>query len=174
MFVAMILFLSFGRQYTQLYFHNCDKFILENNQLSSGSYIYKSFISRLKFILKRTFITCISLTLAAMVVLTLTGSLSEFVEISGLLIIGFSLLVFYETFHLLMYYLIQPFTRNVHIKKPFYRILGFAEMLISVAFILAKDKLILFIFPIALLPVISIIIGSLLVKKFGDRTFVMD
>ena len=112
--LSVISCISFGRLYNQMVFLHCDLFLLNANVFQkSENLVFRTFLNRYKFILK-----C-SIVLSA-VILSCFGCIifinKVSLEISNLLALSLfivCMVIFFETYHMLIYYIVQPYTAEI-------------------------------------------------------------
>lgn len=169
--ITFVLFFSFGRQFCQILFYHCDFYLLSHRMYKEKGEVYKGYLFRLKYLLKRTLITCLMIGIGLALMVVIGGVKIEINELIMLYIVGGSILMLYEGYHLLVYYIIQPYSSEATIENPLYKMLSWVELLIGVGFFIAKQNITYYSIPIFLLSILVIILGSVIVKKYGFKLF---
>jgi len=117
MVISIVLNLTFGTQYLQMCFRHLDLPILYY-QFFLGANLVKSIKNRYFYLIKRGFWAISMLGLGLLVLLWIGGLQIAIVDFIRLCLIYFLIYVIYETYHLAIYYLIQPYTIELTVKSP--------------------------------------------------------
>ncbi len=169
--LAVTMMLCFSAQSIAMYFYQCDKYLMENQMFSGNNYVYRSFVQRFFSILKGNLIISTALFIATIAFIVLTKNYEHALSLLKIAALIVVLLQLHEFIHLLMYYLIQPFTKNGMVKKPIFKLVNLTESFIAIIFIAIKSQLLNLFIPASILLFILYLSGMFLVNRFGHRTF---
>ena len=169
-FVLIMYFINRGSIVTQAMFYNCDHAMLEYNFYREPKVIVGLFKKRLETIIKINLIPSIIIGIGNITLLIIVGNYNLFNIIFGFLFIIF-LSIFFSLHYLVMYYLLQPYDKDLKVRKISYSIVSILTY--YVCFKLSSISFSSFIFSIIglLFTVVYIIIGVKLVEKKAPLTF---
>lgn len=169
-FVLIMYFINRGSIVTQAMFYNCDHAMLEYNFYREPKVIVGLFKKRLETIIKINLIPSIIIGIGNITLLIIVGNYNVFNIIFGFLFIIF-LSIFFSLHYLVMYYLLQPYDKDLKVRKISYSIVSILTY--YVCFKLSSISFSSFIFSIIglLFTVVYIIIGVKLVEKKAPLTF---
>ena len=171
MFVLIMYFINRGSIVTQAMFYNCDHAMLTYNFYREPKVLLGLFKKRLISITKINLIPSFLIAIGNSILLYLTGGASLITYISSFMfIILFS--VFFSLHYLVLYYLLQPYNKNMQMKKVSYGVASFLTYYLSYA---VFWNLRVSSFVLSIIRIISVLIYSVLslflVYKFAPRTF---
>ena len=170
-FVLIMYFINRGSIVTQAMFYNCDHAMLRYNFYREPQVILGLFKKRLEIVAKVNLIPAIVIGIGNVFLLIIS---SENIAL-GTLITTFlfiiSLSIFFSVHYLVIYYLLQPYNKQMEVKKISYSFVTLGTYIISywisgivlTSEVLSIIGLILVLFYIA--------IALLLVQKIAPRTF---
>ena len=171
MFVLIMYFINRGSIVTQAMFYNCDHAMLTYNFYREPNVLLGLFKKRLISIIKVNFLPAFLIGLGNSILLYLTGGAGIITYVSSFMfIILFS--VFFSVHYLVLYYLLQPYNKNMQIKKMSYSIASFLTYYFSYVIFwdLVLSSLTLSIIGI-IFTIIYIVLALFLVYRFAPRSF---
>lgn len=169
MLIPLILNISFGRSYTQMCFRYMDMPMLYQHMYDTQK-IASSMTSRYFLLLKNGMISLIFLILGMESLLLIAGiqiPINDFIKLCFAYIIIF---VIYETYELVIYYLLQPYSVDLNVKTPFFKILSFIEGIFYASVLLARNN-ITEIIPALLISLSVILAIFICTRKLAYKTF---
>ena len=164
-------FINRGSVVTQAMFYNCDHAMLNYNFYREPKVLLGLFKKRLISIIKINLLPAFIISIGNSILLYLSGGADIITFISSFMfIILFS--VFFSLHYLVLYYLFQPFNKNMQMKKISYGIASFLTYYFSylIFYDLVVSSLVLSIIGIVFVA-IYIVLALFLVYKFAPRTF---
>jgi len=169
-FVFIMYFINRGAIITQAMFYNCDHAMLTYNFYREPKVLLGLFKKRLLTVVKVNLIPASIMAFGVVLLLCLSGgsSIVNYITIPVFILV---LNVFFSVHHLVIYYLFQPYNKDMVIKSPMYTIISFA---IYFASYMIRDLVVssLTFSVIGLLFTITyIFIGLILVYKKAPVTF---
>ena len=172
-FIVIMLFINRGPIVTQAMFYNCDYAMLRYNFYREEDTILSLFKKRLVTIIKVNLIPSIVVGIGNVVLLILTNNSNILVLITNFIFIQL-LSILFSVFYLVIYYLLQPFDKNMQVKKVSY---SFVNMIVYglVFFIVGYVIKPLILSIVGIIVCILFIISSLLlVKRYAPKTFKLN
>lgn len=152
-------------------FFNCDLSLLRYGFYKRKEDILKNFTSRLKKILFynsiHTFLLVIELSLFVVII----GKGAQFIEVIPILISIISLSCFFTIYGVFMYYIVQPYTKNLEVKSPVFSFCNCIMYGVSYACFKIKTASYIFTLGIIALTLIFIPISILCIYKYAPKTF---
>lgn len=129
-FVIIMYFINRGSIITQAMFYNCDHAMLTYNFYREPDVILGLFKKRLMTVVRVNLIPAIVVGLGIDIILYLSGGLVGINYITSFLFI-IILSVFFSVHHLVLYYLLQPYNKDMQVKKMSYSIVSIATYFIA-------------------------------------------
>lgn len=172
-FVIIMFFINRGAIITQAMFFNCDHAMLRYNFYREPSVILGLFKKRLLTVIKVNLIPAFVIALGNVVLLVLTNNYDMLTCLSTFLFI-ISLSIFFSVHYLVIYYLLQPFNKDMEVKKASYSFVTMFTYLISYALTDLVINVTTFSLVGLLITIIYIILSLVAVYKFSPRTFKLN
>mgnify|MGYP007069860382 CR=1 FL=1 len=173
-FVIIMFFINRGAIITQAMFFNCDHAMLRYNFYREPKIILELFKKRLLTVTKVNLLPAIVIGIGNSVLLWLsTNTYSIVTYITSFLFI-ISLSIFFSVHYLVIYYLLQPFNKEMEVKKASYSFVTMGTYIVSywLTGLVLKSE-ILSVFGI-LFVLIYIVLALLLVYRVAPRTFKLN
>lgn len=171
LFVIIMYFINRGEVVTKAMFYNCDHYMLTFNFYRNRNVILNMFKIRLKTLIKINLIPALVIGILLPIILYISGgapNISDYFTIFLFIIITS---VFFSVHYLTIYYLLQPYTKNLELKNPIYKLVVFITYYFCYILIDLKLSTTLFTLIFILLTVIYIFIALVLVYKTSYKTF---
>lgn len=173
-FVMIMFFINRGAIITQAMFFNCDHAMLRFNFYREPKIILELFKKRLQTVVKVNLLPALVIGIGNSILYSLSNTpISITTHITTFLFI-ICLSIFFSVHYLVIYYLLQPFNKEMEVKKASYSFVTLGTYLISyflVDFVLSAEILsvlgILFV-------IIYIPLALTLVYKIAPRTFKLN
>ena len=172
-FIIVMYFINRGAIITQAMFFNCDHAMLRFNFYREPKVLLELFKKRLITVIKVNLIPAFIIGIGNIILLLLTNNYNILTLITTFIFI-ILLSIFFSVHYLVIYYLLQPFNKDMEVKKASYSIVNLLMYIVTYQFIdLVLDSLKLSIIGIIFC---SIYIGLslLLVYKVAPRTFKLN
>ena len=169
-FLVFILYCSsIGEKITKAFFFNCDNSLLRYNFYRESNIILSNFKSRLKITIILNLIPAICIGLGLSLVLILAdGDIIRFIPIFISII---TLSCFFPIHYLFLYYITQPYTSQLTIKSPVYKIASFIFYIATYTCLQVDTQSIWFTLAVILVTIIYAIIALILVYKLAPKNF---
>jgi len=169
-FVLILYFVNRGSIITQAMFYNSDHAMLKYNFYREENVILGLFKKRLGTVVKVNLIPGVLIAIGNVILLFITGG-SNLITYISMFIFIISLCIFFSVHYLVLYYLLQPYNKDLMIKSVPYSVITLGTYLVSYYVSEIKISTLLFsIFGIGF-SIIYIVIGLLLVKKYAPVNF---
>ena len=169
-FLFVMYFINRGAVVTQAMFYNCDHAMLTYNFYRESNVILNLFKKRLETIIKINLVPALVMALSTLAVIFVTGgtSIINYVTIALFIII---LSVFFSVHYLVIYYLLQPYNKNLEMKEYSYTIVSLITYFILYSLISVRTSFFYFSVFGIVFTVIYIVIALKLVYKRAPYTF---
>lgn len=167
--IFVMYILSIGEKATRAFFFNCDNSLLRYSFYRDPKIILESFKSRLKIVILLNLIPALFIAMGIFIITILAkGTVIKVIPIA---IITISLSIFFSVHYLFLYYITQPYTMQLTIKSPVYKVVsGIVYCLSCMALQIDKPSEEFTIF-IILLTVIYVLLSLCLVYKYATKNF---
>lgn len=170
-FVIVMYFINRGAIITQAMFYNCDHSMLKFNFYRNPKVILNVFKTRLLTVSKVNLIPATIIAIGLPILLYVSGGTTEIINYIAIPIFIVSLSIFFSIHYLVIYYLFQPYDKNMTIKSPAYSLISAGTYIIS--YMLTDFKMSTSVFSILaiLATFIYCIIALILVYRKAPVTF---
>lgn len=169
-FVIIMFFINRGSIITQAMFFNCDHAMLRYNFYREPSVILGLFKKRLLTVIKVNLLPASVIALGNVILLIFAKDFSILQLVSTFLFIIF-LSIFFSVHYLVIYYLLQPFNKEMEIKKASYSFVTLITYIVSYALSDLVINSTIFSLLGLLFTIIYITIALILVSKLAPKTF---
>ena len=170
-FVLIMYFINRGAVVTQAMFFNCDHAMLTYNFYREPDTIIGLFKRRLLNVIRVNLIPAFVIGIGNCLLLYITNTNSNLIVYLTSFLFIICLSIFFSVHYLVIYYLLQPYNKNMQIKKVSYSIVSFLTYFISFEMShLIFNSLLLSILGIVFV-ILYIVIALLLVRRIAPRTF---
>ena len=170
-FPMIFFFINSGSSMAHAMYANCDSAFLNFAFYKKPEALKKMFGLRIVSVIKYNVIPAVMIAVFSIVVIALTGGQAYFLQyVFNILTIALAL-IFFSTRHMVIYYLLQPYAKDVMIKSKLYGITSFITG--AVLIIMVFTPLTAWMLTIAgtLITVIYIFAAGKLVYKYSPKTF---
>ena len=167
--VFVLYCISIGEKTTRAFFFNCDNSLLRYKFYKEPKVILSNFKSRLKITLMLNSIPAV--TLAIGMLLTLIFSRGDIIRFIPIFISIITLAGFFSIHYLCLYYNIQPYTSQLTIKSPIYKIASFIVYIVSYQCLQVRTKSILFTMAIIIITIAYTLIAIVAIYKYAPKRF---
>ena len=172
-FIIIMYFINRGAIITQAMFFNCDHAMLRFNFYREPTVLLALFKKRLITVIKVNLIPAFVIGVGNVALLMLTNNYNVLTLVTTFLFI-IVLSVFFSVHYLVIYYLLQPFNKDMEVKKASYSMVNLIMYIVTYQFFnLVLDSLKLSVFGI-LFCIVYIGLSLLLVYKVAPRTFKLN
>lgn len=169
-FVIIMYFINRGAIITQAMFFNCDHAMFTYNFYREPKVLLELFKKRLVTVVKVNLLPAIVIALGNLVLLVATGGTSVLTYITSFLFIIF-LSIFFSVHYMVIYYLLQPYNKDMEMKKGSYSIVSLVTYIVTYKL----SDLVMSSLSFSLLGLVFticyIVLGLILVYKVAPRTF---
>lgn len=169
--VFFMYLISLGEKICKSMFLNCDLSMLRYSYYRQGDAILANFKIRLKKIVGLNLIPAIVLCIGIIAITIASGHASDIVELAPTLIAIIFLSVFFSTHYLVMYYVIQPYTKQLQVKSPTFSIINFGVYMVSYMCLQIETTSSVFSLWVVILTFIYIVIALMVSYNLAPKTF---
>lgn len=169
-FVMLMYFINRGAIVTQAMFYNCDHAMLTYNFYREPKVLLKLFEKRLITVVKVNLMPAMVIAIGVIFLLYFSGGtiLINYIMIPLFIIL---LSIFFSVHYLVIYYLLQPFNKNLEMKKASYSIVSGLTYFVSYTITDISMSSLLFSIVGLIFTVLYVIVALFLVYRFAPRTF---
>ena len=162
---------SIGPRITKAFFFNCDVSLLKYGYYRKKTAVLENFKIRLRYIIKFSFLPSSILSLGVVLLTILNGHQNDMIIALSIGATIILLSIFFSMFHLLLYYLLQPYTEDNSLKSPLFSFLN--GLLYFLCYFSSQFRTSSIWFPIGILiiTIIFIPISYILIITFAPKTF---
>ena len=130
-FVIIMYFINRGSIITQAMFYNCDHAMLTFNFYRNPKVILNIFKTRVLTVSKVNLIPAVIIAAGLPIILYLTGGTMNFLDYICIPIFIITLSIFFSIHYLVIYYLFQPYDKNMTMKSVTYSIISAVTYLVA-------------------------------------------
>ena len=169
-FIVIMFFINRGAIITQAMFFNCDHAMLRYNFYREPDTILALFKKRLLTVVKVNLLPGFVIGIGNIILLVISKDYNILMCLTTFLFI-ISLSVFFSVHYLILYYLLQPFNKNLEVKRASYSFATMFTYIISYWLTgLVFNPIILSVFGV-LFMVLYIVLSLFLVNRYAPSTF---
>lgn len=169
--VFVMYSMSTGERICKAMFYNCDVSLLRYPYYREGKVILNNFTSRLKRVVLLNIIPALALSMAILIIITISGFSGKLLELLPLVLCIISLACFFSIHHLFMYYVIQPYTAELTVKSPLFKIVNGIIYIISYSCLQIKTSSYYFTIGIIAVTAIYTVVALIMTYKVAPKTF---
>lgn len=170
-FIMIMFIINRGSIITQAMFFNCDHAMLRYNFYREPKVILELFKKRLQTVVKVNLLPAFVIGIGNTILLYISSNNYSILTVITSFIFVLLLSIFFSVHYLVIYYLLQPYNKNMELKKASYTIvtlITYVATFLLTGIVLQPEILSI----IGLLFVVTYLIISLvLISKFAPRTF---
>lgn len=170
-FVIVMYFINRGAIITQAMFYNCDHSMLTFNFYRNPKVILNVFKTRVLTVSKVNLIPAIIIAIGLPILLYLTGGTSNSIDYISIPIFIISLSIFFSIHYLVIYYLFQPYDKNMAMKSLTYSLISMATYIVAYSFTDFKASTTTFSILAIIATIVYSIVALAVVYKKAPTTF---
>lgn len=172
-FVVIMYFVNRGAIITQAMFFNCDHAMLNYNFYRKPKTLLELFKKRLLTLSKVNLLPALVIGIGNTILLVLCKEFNLIFIITIFLFIIF-LSIFFSVHYLVIYYLLQPFNKDLEVRKLSYSFVTLITYIVSYMMTsVTVSSILLSVFGL-LFTIIYIVLGLCLVYKYAPKTFKLN
>lgn len=169
--VFVMYSMSTGERICKAMFYNCDVSLLRYGYYKEGNVILSNFTSRLKRVVILNLIPALTLSIAIACIVLASGYSSELIGMIPLFLCILCLACFFSIHHLFMYYVIQPYTAELTVKSPLFKLINMIVYLFSYICLQIKTSSNYFTAGIIITTIVYMVVSLILTYRVAPRTF---
>lgn len=170
-FVFIMYFMSVGDKACRAMFYNCDMSLLHYGFYRHPKVILKNFRFRLLRVGLYDFVIGLALSAAVALFCAAAGVPWATPDMAMFTATILLLSIFFTVHHLFLYYVFQPFTTELNVKNPFYRILNMAVYILCFICMEIRTGSMGFTLIVLGFTAAYIAVALILVYRFAPKTF---
>lgn len=169
MFVFASYLMSTGQKATKAMFYNCDISLLHYGFYKTKEAVLATFTIRAKYLIITNLIPAGLLAVGIILLDVISGG--AFITLLPIGIMILVLSVFFVIHNLFLYYIFQPFTTDLNVKNPFYKVFSAITYVLSYICLQLDNMSLTFLTIIVAVTLIYSIGALISVYRFAPRTF---
>ena len=170
-FIIIIYYANRSRYITSAMFMNCDHSMLSYRFYRNPEVIFKLFIVRFKSIVKIELKSTLILAIGVVLVLFLSGSTTNLVNYLLLFVTLLTISIMFTLHSLVLYYLFQPYNKNLQMKNYIFIILDIFTFIILYQIAFESTSILYFSTCTLSFSLVYSVVAIYLVKKLAPKTF---
>lgn len=170
-FVIIMYFMNRGAIVTRAMYFNCDHSMLTFNFYRNKNVILELFKKRLLTLIKINVRPALVLSFSLPIILFFSGGAKYVFDYLNIFVFIIAMSVFFSVHYLVIYYLLQPYNKEMQMKSVTYSLISFLTYYFSYLCINLKISTLLFSSLAILFTIIYIVIALLIVYKRAYKTF---
>ncbi len=170
-FIFALYLMSTGQKATRAMFYNCDISLLHYGFYKTKEAVLATFTIRVKRLILDNLLPAGLLAAAVLLLGILSGgSVMTFLPV-GIMILVLS--VFFVIHNMFLYYIFQPYTTDLNVKNPFYKLFSAITYLLCYMSLQLKNMSIAFLVIVVAVTIIYSIGALITVYRIAPRTFII-
>lgn len=167
--IAFAVGTGYSAALLQMCFRNVDRILLKNKILTEKG-LYESLKYRIRMLIKSSFFDLLSVGLGFLILIFLNGLKFEATEFARIMAAYLAMMASMGIVEIMVYYIFSPYSAELNVKSPAYKVVRFISGLVFALFIL-KNADILNIEKYIYIAFGVIVLIFLFAKKYFIRTF---
>lgn len=167
--IAFAVGTGYSAALLQMCFRNVDRILLKNKILTEQG-LYESLKYRIRMLIKSSFFDLLSVGLGFLILIFLNGLKFEPIEFARIMAAYLAMMASMGLVEIMVYYIFSPYSAELNVKSPAYKVVRFISGLVFALFIL-KNANILNIEKYIYIAFGVIVLIFLFAKKYFIRTF---
>ncbi len=173
-FIILMYFMNRGEVLTKAMFYNCDHVMLTYNFYREPKVILSLFKKRLITIVKVNLLPALAIGIGNVILLVITSNSYTILSLVTTFVYIISLSIFFSVHNIVMYYLLQPYNENMHMKKYSYSLVSLLTYIICFNLqdiVLSSNILTIY---TIIFSAIYVVVALILVYKLSPKTFKLN
>ena len=170
-FIIVMYFINRGSIITQAMFYNCDHSMLTFNFYRNPKVILNIFKTRILTVTKINLIPAIILAIGLPILLYISGGTPNILDYISIPIFILTLSMFFSVHYLVIYYLFQPYDKNMKMKSITYSLISAITYVVAYSFTDFKMSTTIFSIIAIIATVLYSVIAVIIVYKKAPETF---
>lgn len=162
---------STGERICKAMFHNCDVSLLRYAYYREPKVILSNFTARMKKVVTLNVIPAVALCMALTGVVIICDGASKLIIMVPLFLCIISLSAFFAIHHLFMYYVIQPYTKDLTVKSPAFTIVNWIMWIICFLCSEIETSSLYFTLGVFGATMLYMIVALIITYKLAPKTF---
>lgn len=169
--VFVMYSMSTGERICKAMFFNCDVSLLRYGYYREASVILSNFTSRLKRVVILNLIPALTLCVAISCIILASGYSSQLIGMIPLFLCIICLACFFSIHHLFMYYVLQPYTAELTVKSPLFKVVNMVMYIGSYMCLQVETTSYYFTAGIIITTIVYMVVALILTYRVAPRTF---
>ncbi|MCB2295241.1 SoxR reducing system RseC family protein [Clostridium algoriphilum] len=170
MLVFIMYSISTGERICKAMFYNCDVSLLRYAYYREANVILSNFTSRLKRVVIINIIPALTLCVAIACIIIASDS-SQLIKMIPLFLCIICLACFFSIHHLFMYYVLQPYTEQLTVKSPLFKIINTVMYFASYLCLQIRTSSYYFTTGIIITTVVYMAVALIVIYRVAPKTF---
>ena len=170
-FIFIMYSMSTGERICKAMFYNCDSSLLRYAYYREASVILSNFTSRIKRVVILNLIPAVALCVAITCIILASGYSGQLINMIPLFLCIICLACFFSIHHLFMYYVLQPYTAELTVKSPLFKIINMIVYIACYTSLQIKTSSYYFALGIIVITIVYMVIALIVTYKVAPKTF---
>ncbi|NLM35568.1 MAG: hypothetical protein GX206_09040 [Clostridiales bacterium] len=170
-FVFWMYMISTGEKICKAMFYNCDVSLLRYGYYKESKVILSNFTSRMKRVVILNVIPAVALCLALAGVFLICDGADKLMTMVPLFLCIICLSAFFAIHHLFMYYVLQPYTKELTIKSPAFKVVNSIMYIVCYFCSSIEVSSVYFTLGVSAVTVIYMIVALVVTYKLAPKNF---
>lgn len=170
-FIFVLYLISTGQKATKAMFYNCDISLLHYGFYKTKDAVLATFTIRMQHLILANIVPA-GLMAAAVIMLDILsgGSFLTLLPIAAMIL---TLSIFFVINSMFLYYIFQPYTTDLNVKNPFYKLFNFITYILCYISLQLRNVSLTFLFIVIIVTIIYMITALITVYRIAPRTFMI-
>lgn len=169
--VSITASMVYGYSFCQLCFRNLDMPFLQAGLYKNVEFVVNGLKQRYTYLLKKDIRAWFSIICNVLLILIISGIKVSIAEFVAMMVLIAGVLLFYETYHFMVYYFVQPYTVDITVASPVFRLLDIIESVIAFGIFFVRTDITQYAFIVLGVAFILMMIFLSLARYVIPRTF---
>ncbi|SHH52049.1 hypothetical protein [Clostridium grantii] len=169
--IFVMYLMSTTQRVCKAIFHNCDVSLLRNTYYRQGNAILSNFKIRLKKIVILNLIPALAICVSLILIMIISRESGLIIGSVPVFICILCLSCFFSIHHLFLYYVVQPYTKELEVKSSLFNIVNGGIYLLCYGSLQIKTSSLYFSYGIIVVTIVYMMVALVLTYKLAPKTF---
>lgn len=167
--IAFATSMTFAQRLMQMYFRNIDSHMLYHH-IATPEFVCGSMLKRYFNLLRGDLFSAAAIVANFLLMLVFSGLSLPVGTVVKLSVVCIVFLVFWETYECIVYYIVQPYSVDLTVKSPVFKVLGYLEGIFYLLVLFVRKDLTAAL-PWVCAAAVAIVVAFFVSRRFAPKTF---
>lgn len=147
MLIPVIMNMTFGKSYLQMCFRYMDMPLMYHHMYNAQT-VKRSIQNRYQFLALNGLLTMFSLIFGILMLCMIGKIQISIIDFVKLCVVYYLIFLIFETYHVIVYYLLQPYSTDMSVKNPVFSVLSVLEIAFFFVVLFSRKNIVMLVNPL--------------------------